>query len=197
MEIWRYDNVYNQTFARDHIPHNRHSNVPNLRTANQFGFADTTIATAAIFTARNSITAGPNFTIAGTGDATFVTGGYIYFRPGLVIIQGGKFQTVNDPTLLDVRTLEAPIPANFSLQQNYPNPFNPTTTISFSLPSQSFVSLTVLDALGREVSTLVSGKLPVGTYATQWNAIGLASGVYFYRLQSSTFIQTRKLLLLR
>lgn len=73
----------------------------------------------------------------------------------------------------------------------------PTTTISFSLPSPSFVSLTVFDALGREVSTLVSGELPPGTHATQWNAAGLASGVYFYTLDAGSFIQTKKLLLLR
>ena len=71
---------------------------------------------------------------------------------------------------------------HFSLDQNYPNPFNPATIISFSLPSKSFVSLRVFDALGREVSTLVSEELSGGTYTRQWNAAALPSGVYFYRL---------------
>lgn len=93
----------------------------------------------------------------------------------------------------------------FALQQNYPNPFNPATTISFSLPLRSFVSLKVFDVLARAVSTLVSEELPPGTYATVWEASGLPSGVYFYRLQarqtsdrqSGSFTETKKLILLR
>jgi hypothetical protein len=89
------------------------------------------------------------------------------------------------------------LPKNFILEQNYPNPFNPATTISFSLPRKSFVSLKVFDALGREVAILLADELSAGTYARQWNAAGLASGVYFYRLQASSFSETRKLILLR
>jgi len=89
------------------------------------------------------------------------------------------------------------ITKEFVLHQNYPNPFNPTTTLSFSLPSKSYVSLKVFDALGREVSILVSEELPAGTYTLQWSAAGLASGVYFYRLQAGSFTETKKLVLLR
>jgi len=89
------------------------------------------------------------------------------------------------------------IPEGYALKQNYPNPFNPTTTISFGLPSRSFVSLIVFDALGREVSRLVSEALSAGTYSVQWNAEGLASGVYFYRLQAGSLSETKKLILLR
>jgi hypothetical protein len=157
---------------------------------------DTTIATTAIFAARNSITAGPNFTITGTGDATLVTGGFIYFRPGIVIIQGGKLRTISDPTL-DVRTLEAAIPAKFSLEQNYPNPFNPSTTIKFSLPKAGYSTLKVFDVLGREVAMLVSENLSAGAYQKEWNASNVASGMYFYRLKAGDFVQTKKLLLVR
>lgn len=89
------------------------------------------------------------------------------------------------------------VPASFRLDQNYPNPFNPVTTISFTLPSKSFVSLKVFDALGKEVSVLVSQELPGGRYSTKWNAGGLPSGVYFYRLQAGSFTETKKLVLLR
>ena len=89
------------------------------------------------------------------------------------------------------------MPAVFGLEQNYPNPFNPTTTISFILPSKSFVSLKVFDALGSEVSILLADELPVGTYSRQWNAASLPSGVYFCRLQAGSFTETKKLLLLR
>jgi hypothetical protein len=85
----------------------------------------------------------------------------------------------------------------YSLGQNYPNPFNPATTISFSVPTQSFVSLKVFDSLGREQSVLLSEKLSAGTYTRQWNAADLSSGVYFYRLEAGSFIETKKLILLK
>jgi hypothetical protein len=107
------------------------------------------------------------------------------------------------------------LPNVFHLSQNYPNPFNPSTTISFGLPSKSFVTLKVFDALGREVSVLVSQELTAGTYSQQWNSAGLPSGVYFYRLsavpsaqrdlvptngwngQAGTYSETRKLVLVK
>jgi hypothetical protein len=89
------------------------------------------------------------------------------------------------------------IPSEFELGQNFPNPFNPTTTISFNLPVQSFVSLKVFDATGREVAVLVSEELPAGRYSRQWNAEGLASGVYFYGFQANQFMETKKLIILK
>lgn len=86
---------------------------------------------------------------------------------------------------------------SYSLEHNYPNPFNPATTISFSIPVGSFVSLKVFDLLGREVSTLFSEELRPGTYSRQWDAKGLASGVYYYQLRAGGFVQTNKLVLLR
>ena len=85
----------------------------------------------------------------------------------------------------------------FGLEQNYPNPFNPATTISFVLPSTLVVSLKVFDALGREVSVLLSERMPAGKYSQQWNAEGLPSGVYFYRLQVGSFSETKKLTLMK
>ncbi len=98
--------------------------------------------------------------------------------------------------LTSVKNL-AELPNSFSLGQNYPNPFNPTTTISFSLPSRSFVSLKVFDVLGREVATIVSEELPAGNYIRQWNAAGAATGVYYYRASSGRFTETKKMVLLR
>jgi len=89
------------------------------------------------------------------------------------------------------------LPTTFTLEQNYPNPFNPATTISFGLPSTIFVSLKVFDVLGKEVSHLLAEELAAGMYSQQWKATGLASGVYFYRLQAGKFVETRKLILLR
>jgi hypothetical protein len=100
-------------------------------------------------------------------------------------------------SLTEVKEITALQPKVFSLQQNYPNPFNPSTRISFSLPSKSFVSLKVFDLIGREVATLVSEVLSAGSYAKQWNAIDMPSGIYFYRLQADKFTETKKLILLR
>lgn len=100
-------------------------------------------------------------------------------------------------SVTDIQNRTTGVPTHFSLGQNYPNPFNPATTISFGLASKSFVSLRVFNVLGREVSILLAEELPAGTYSKNWNASGLASGVYFYRLQTSSFTGTRKLLLLR
>ena len=88
-------------------------------------------------------------------------------------------------------------PTKFSLGQNYPNPFNPKTTISFSVPKRSFVSLKIYDLLGREVVTLVSEEFAAGNYSKQWNAANISSGIYFYCLQAGTFTETKKLVLLK
>jgi photosystem II stability/assembly factor-like uncharacterized protein len=96
-----------------------------------------------------------------------------------------------------VEKLSSSIPSGYSLCQNYPNPFNPTTNISFTLPSTSFVTLKVFDLIGREVATLVSEELSAGTHVQQWNASAMASGIYFYRLHAGSFSETRKLVLLK
>lgn len=85
----------------------------------------------------------------------------------------------------------------FYLYQNYPNPFNPSTSISFSLPTRSFVSLKVFDLIGREVATLVNDEKSAGTYNVKLDASKLPSGVYFYRLQAGKYSETKKLVLLR
>ncbi|MGB9591074.1 MAG: T9SS type A sorting domain-containing protein [Candidatus Kryptoniota bacterium] len=89
------------------------------------------------------------------------------------------------------------LPSCFSVEQNYPNPFNSITTISFTLPTRSFVTLKIFDLLGKEVASLVAEELSGGTYTKQWNTEGLPSGVYFYRLHAGTFTETKKLILLK
>ena len=88
-------------------------------------------------------------------------------------------------------------PETFSLTQNFPNPFNPSTMINYQLPTINHVTLKVCDILGREVATLVNEVKGPGVYSVQWNASGVASGVYFYRIEAGSFVETRKLLLLR
>ena len=89
------------------------------------------------------------------------------------------------------------LPNAYSLSQNYPNPFNPTTTIKYSVPKSSFVSLTVYDLLGREIASLVNEEKPPGVYTVNFNGSNFASGIYFYRFRAGSFIQTKKFVLIK
>lgn len=111
--------------------------------------------------------------------------------------QAGVWRRPLTEMVTDVNNHQKSGPTRFSLEQNYPNPFNPTTNFRFSIPDEQFVSLKLYDMLGKEVSILLSGMLTPGSYSVQWNALDLASGTYFYRLQAGNFIQTKKLLLLK
>jgi hypothetical protein len=86
---------------------------------------------------------------------------------------------------------------NFNLSQNYPNPFNPSTVIKYHLSTATHVRMTIFDILGREVRTLLNEQKSAGSYQVNWNASGVPSGVYFYRLQAGSFSETKKLILLK
>ena len=85
-------------------------------------------------------------------------------------------------------------PPEYNLGQNYPNPFNPKTSIDFHIPQASHVSLKLYELLGREVATLVDGKVPAGSHRIELDASVLSSGVYFYRIQAGSFVSARKLI---
>lgn len=88
-------------------------------------------------------------------------------------------------------------PADYVLYQNYPNPFNPLTTIRYSIPTSSFVTIKVFDILGNEIKSLVNEEKSAGNYELGFNASNLSSGVYFYRLQTANFIETRNMVLMK
>ncbi|MFH1197481.1 MAG: T9SS type A sorting domain-containing protein [bacterium] len=88
-------------------------------------------------------------------------------------------------------------PAQYQLAQNYPNPFNPSTKIQFSIPVSGFVTLKVYDVLGSEIATLLQGNISSGVHAVNFNADSFRSGVYFYRIQSGNFIETKKMILMK
>ena len=97
----------------------------------------------------------------------------------------------------DVKPPSAGGPRQFKLEQNYPNPFNPSTTIRYVLPANGRVRLSVFNALGQQVTTLVNEDQSPGFHDFRFDASNLASGVYFYRLQAGGVVQTKRLLLLR
>jgi len=107
------------------------------------------------------------------------------------------------PEIIGIENNTVSIPKDYSLYQNYPNPFNPSTKIKFDLPNSSNVKLYVYDMLGREVAKLVDSKLDAGSYSYNWDASSYSSGIYFYRIETSSqggasnFVSTKKMLLVK
>ena len=99
--------------------------------------------------------------------------------------------------MIEIKRITETVPESYSLRQNYPNPFNPTTKIQFQVASFKFIKLIVFDAIGREVETLVNESLKPGTYEVDWNASNYPSGVYFYRLTTEGFIETKSMVLIK
>jgi hypothetical protein len=89
------------------------------------------------------------------------------------------------------------LPGNFALSQNYPNPFNPSTNFEYRIVNTGSVRLTVIDILGRTVATLVNEARQPGIYTIRWDASAFPSGVYYYRLQAGTFVDTKKMVLMK
>jgi len=95
------------------------------------------------------------------------------------------------------RQLAHNLPRVYDLKPNYPNPFNPKTTIAFDLPRRSEVTLKIFNVLGEEIAALLSASLPAGSYMYDWDASGMASGVYLYRLEAEGYVETRKMVLMK
>jgi hypothetical protein len=89
------------------------------------------------------------------------------------------------------------IPKVYSLSQNYPNPFNPVTKINYELPKDGMIKLVIYDILGREIKTLVNEIKQTGRYTVEFNGSGFASGVYFYRIQAGSFVQVKRMVLIK
>jgi beta-glucanase (GH16 family) len=104
---------------------------------------------------------------------------------------------VYQPVTTSIYTESGPV-REFSLSQNYPNPFNPATTIKFTIPSDGLTTVTIFNAIGKEIASLVNEELKAGEYhQVHFNGQNFASGLYFYRLQSGNFIETKKMILMK
>lgn len=150
---------------------------------------------------KKSTDAGLTWTTMSTSGLTGIThmefkrvGTTVY---GYAATANGAILKVTD-IVTDVNTVNSLIPSEFRLEQNYPNPFNPTTTINFSIPASSNVTLKVYDALGKEVSTLVNEFKAPGNYSAEFSATNnLSSGIYYYTLSANNFTETKKLMLVK
>lgn len=126
----------------------------------------------------------------------------ITFQGDTIVIsdfQGSKpdMGSIESPFTLSIKTNENEILGHFILYHNYPNPFNPSTKIKYSIPQTSNVVIKVFDILGNEIATLVNKEKSAGTFDVEFNASGLPSGIYFYRLQAGRYVETRKMVLLK
>jgi hypothetical protein len=144
----------------------------------------------------------------GTGSSNGVSGGvYALAVAGNEVFVGGGFTSAGGVSAnyvarwnsgtSRVEQLSPTAPKTFLLEQNYPNPFNPSTTIRYQLPVASEVKLEVYDVLGKKIATLVNERQSAGSYQVVWNASGLSSGTYFYRLQAGTFVETKKMIMVK
>jgi hypothetical protein len=120
---------------------------------------------------------------AGLGQDMILSSGGVWRRPLSEIVTSIEEQTTQ--------------PTDFILSQNFPNPFNPSTKISWQLPVGSQQTLKIYDVLGNEIMTLIDEYKPAGRYEIEFNASTLPSGVYFYQLKAGSFVETKKMLLLK
>ena len=124
--------------------------------------------------------------LIGTGsNSTTSAGGGFFYNPNAT----GIITKVEDNSNI--------IPSVYKLQQNYPNPFNPSTIIQYAIPSASNVKIEIFTVIGEKVATLVDGFKNVGNYEVSFAASGLPSGMYLYRISAGTFVQTKKMILIR
>jgi len=129
---------------------------------------------------------------------------YFDFGENWIVLKGCVIDGIvyGDTTVVSVEDETPNLPTEFSLSQNYPNPFNPSTIIRYEIPERSFVTLKVYDILGNEIATLINEEKPARSYEVEFNSLSgkfrnLPSGVYFYRLTSGKFADTKKLILLK
>jgi hypothetical protein len=114
-----------------------------------------------------------------------------------VFVDMGTVESPFDRVYLNISDLILALPVKFELRQNYPNPFNPVTMINYQLPMTSDVELSVYNLLGQKVVTLVSERKQAGSHQVEWDASGLASGVYYYRIEAGEFQDVKKMILIR
>ena len=130
-----------------------------------------------------------------TGDEIFI-GGYFTNVAGQESYHLASLQSVSTGSVSNENEV-GEIPNKLALLQNYPNPFNPTTQITFTLPQSSLVRLEVFDMIGRKVATLIDEVIPSGINTVPFNANGLSSGTYIYRINTGNLIITKKMMLIK
>jgi N-acetylneuraminic acid mutarotase len=144
----------------------------------------------------NNSQARSNFKASGKGDnKIYIVAGYT--TTGVGTTENLNFSFIDGCSPTGIHGNLSQVPSEYLLSQNYPNPFNPATVISFGIPKAGVVKLTVSDISGKEVSKLVNDYKEAGTYKINFDASSLSSGIYFYKIESGTFVETKKMALLK
>ncbi len=146
-----------------------------------YTFGDSTFTPAAILDEFNHV-----------GGVTVAPNGVVYAAANLEGMYAFDFSGI-----VGINEKIITTPAEFLLFQNYPNPFNPSTAIGYQLSAVSFVNLTIYNALGQKIKTLVHEQQSAGTYQVKWDASGFSSGMYFYKLETPANVMVRKMLLIK
>ena len=120
--------------------------------------------------------------------------GYVFPNP---VAHPGDTNVNIDMTLTGIEIVNSNIPKTYSLSQNYPNPFNPSTKIEYEIPKASFVHLTVYNVIGQQVAELVNNEQSPGKYSVTFDGNNVTSGIYFYRIEAGSFVQTNKMILMK
>src|SRR4030095_9180920 len=135
------------------------------------------------------------------GDNIGITSGNGKLYPVWMSDHSGVFQVwsaIIDYNTIGIKQISTEVPKNFTLRQNYPNPFNPATKIRFAIPANGEnVSLSVFDITGKEVKMLIDQQMKPGEYEVDFDGTGLGSGVYFYILKAGSFIESKKMILVK
>jgi photosystem II stability/assembly factor-like uncharacterized protein len=182
-----------QSFSEILIPMNTVSSVFLNSASNIFLTGVSTASTPVVAKSTNS---GNNWGLTSFPN----TVNKIYFlnpNTGWIACNNGQLYKTTDGGIVIVNNITSEAPDNYSLSQNYPNPFNPITKVKFSMLNAGNVKLIVFDVMGREVQTLVNEKLQPGSYETTFNGTALTSGVYFYKLITDGFTETKRMLMIK
>lgn len=189
---------FGQNFSQVPVPNNLH--VQNIKFVNEnrgwFISVDRTYpGNGRLFVTNNG---GLTFQQMMSLEDFNVTGySFVDAQNGFVCGDSGRvLRTTNGGLTFTSQNVEL-YPGRFNLSQNYPNPFNPVTNIKFDIPGSGLVKITVFDMLGREVTSLVNQQMQPGSYNVDWDASNYPSGVYFYKLESGDFSESRRMVLLK
>jgi len=159
-----------------------------------FGFRANTSTSSVIYKTSNSGSNWRNVVVQEYVNDIIFTSELIGF---CVANYGVLLKTINGGEPIGIRNISNEIPNNFLLLQNYPNPFNPSTNINFSIPSNTFVTIRVFDISGKDISTLVNENLNAGSYKVDFDGSHYPSGVYYYKIETENFTETKKMILLK
>lgn len=178
---------------------NNFANIGGLQSATDFHFTDmnngiriidnviSRTTNGGLNWAYYSASIGSNFNDVYMSDLNYAT----------VVGAGGRIMRTSTGGLTFINPINVNVPDRNSLLQNYPNPFNPATTLEFSIIKTGFVTLKIFDLNGREVESLVNENLNSGYYNIQWNAENYPSGIYFYKLETENFSETKRMILVK